>query len=52
MDAIEDGKVEVIGSTKDVQAGNRLPLAVVVQIAGRKMQLVMSPSWSVRFTTW
>ncbi|GKT08991.1 acetyl-CoA decarbonylase/synthase complex subunit alpha/beta [Desulforhabdus sp. TSK] len=39
MDAIEDGKVEVIGpDLKDVQPGNRLPLGVIVQIAGRKMQ--------------
>ncbi|HBZ54472.1 MAG TPA: hypothetical protein DEO88_03625, partial [Syntrophobacteraceae bacterium] len=31
MDAIEDGKVTVIGpDLKDVQPGNRLPLGVVV----------------------
>jgi acetyl-CoA synthase len=39
MDKVEDGKVEVIGpDIKDVQAGSRLPLAVLVEVAGRKMQ--------------
>ncbi|MGQ9670141.1 MAG: acetyl-CoA decarbonylase/synthase complex subunit alpha/beta [Desulfosoma sp.] len=39
MDAVEDGKVEVIGpDIKDVQPGGRLPLGVVVEVAGRKMQ--------------
>lgn len=39
MDAVEDGKVEVFGpDLKDVKAGTRLPLAVVVDVAGRKMQ--------------
>jgi acetyl-CoA synthase len=39
MDAIEDGKVTVIGpDLKDVQPGSRLPLGVVVEVAGRKMQ--------------
>ncbi len=39
MDKVEDGKVEVIGpDIKDVQPGSRLPLAVVVEVAGRKMQ--------------
>lgn len=39
MDQVEDGKVEVIGpDIKDVQPGSRLPLAVVVEVAGRKMQ--------------
>lgn len=39
MDAVEDGRVEVIGlDIKDVKVGSRLPLAVVVEVAGRKMQ--------------
>ncbi|NTU47956.1 MAG: CO dehydrogenase/CO-methylating acetyl-CoA synthase complex subunit beta, partial [Syntrophobacteraceae bacterium] len=39
MDAVEDGKVEVFGpDLKDVKPGSRLPLAVVVDVAGRKMQ--------------
>lgn len=39
MDAVEDGKVEVIGpDITDVQPGGHLPLGVVVEVAGRKMQ--------------
>ncbi|SMC27270.1 acetyl-CoA decarbonylase/synthase beta subunit [Desulfacinum hydrothermale DSM 13146] len=39
MDDVEDGKVEVMGpDIKDVQPGDRLPLGVVVEVAGRKMQ--------------
>ncbi|MEM5785961.1 MAG: acetyl-CoA decarbonylase/synthase complex subunit alpha/beta [Syntrophobacteraceae bacterium] len=39
MDRVEDGRVEVIGpDIKDVKPGTRLPLAVVVEVAGRKMQ--------------
>lgn len=39
MDKVEDGKVEVIGpDIKDIKAGSRLPLALVVEVAGRKMQ--------------
>jgi acetyl-CoA synthase len=39
MDAVEDGKVTVIGpDLKDIQPGTRLPLGVVVDVAGRKMQ--------------
>ncbi len=39
MDAVEDGRVEVIGpDTKDIQPGSHLPLAVLVEVAGRKMQ--------------
>jgi acetyl-CoA synthase len=44
MNDVEDGKVEVIGpDLKDVQAGSRLPLAVVVDVAGRKMQADYEP---------
>ena len=39
MDQVEDGRVEVIGpDVKDVKAGSKLPLAVLVEVAGRKMQ--------------
>ncbi|HYA03918.1 MAG TPA: acetyl-CoA decarbonylase/synthase complex subunit alpha/beta [Syntrophobacteria bacterium] len=39
MDQVEDGRVEVIGpDMKDVKPGTKLPLAVVVEVAGRKMQ--------------
>ncbi|MDR3570558.1 MAG: acetyl-CoA decarbonylase/synthase complex subunit alpha/beta [Syntrophobacteraceae bacterium] len=39
MDAVEDGRVEVIGpDVKDIKQGSRLPMAVLVEVAGRKMQ--------------
>jgi acetyl-CoA synthase len=39
MDEVEDGKIEVIGQEiTDVPAGSRLPLAIAVEVAGRKMQ--------------
>jgi acetyl-CoA synthase len=39
MDAVEDGRVEIVGpDIGDVPAGSRLPMAVVVEVAGRKMQ--------------
>jgi acetyl-CoA synthase len=39
MDEVEDGKIEVIGpDITDVEQGARLPLAIVVEIAGREMQ--------------
>ena len=39
MDEVEDGRVEVIGpDIKDVTAGSHLPMAVVAEVAGRKMQ--------------
>jgi len=44
MDAVEDGRVEVVGpDVKDVKPGSRLPLAVVVEVAGRKMQADYEP---------
>jgi len=44
MDAVEDGRVEVVGpDIKDVKPGSRLPLAVVVEVAGRKMQADYEP---------
>ena len=39
MDKVEDGHVEVIGKDiTDCKEGDKLPLAVVVEVAGRKMQ--------------
>ncbi len=39
MDEVEDGKIEVIGpDITDIPAGSRLPLAIVVEVAGREMQ--------------
>jgi acetyl-CoA synthase len=39
MEEVEDGKIEVIGpDITDVTAGARLPLAIVVEVAGREMQ--------------
>jgi len=44
MNEVEDGKVVVIGpDIKDVQPGSRLPLGVMVQVAGRKMQADYEP---------
>ncbi len=39
MDEVEDGKVEVIGpDIDDVEPGGTLPLAIVVEVAGRELQ--------------
>jgi acetyl-CoA synthase len=39
MSEVEDGKIEVIGpEITDVPAGSQLPLAIVVEVAGREMQ--------------
>jgi acetyl-CoA synthase len=39
MDEVEDGKIEVIGPEIDkVPAGSKLPMAIVVEVAGREMQ--------------
>ena len=39
MDEVEDGKIEVIGpEISDIQAGAQLPMAIVVEVAGRNMQ--------------
>jgi acetyl-CoA synthase len=40
MDEIEDGAIEIIGTDVDeVQVGAALPLAIWVEVAGRKMQV-------------
>ena len=44
MNKIDDGKVEVIGpDVKDVKKGDRLPLGIYVQVAGREMQSDFEP---------
>ncbi len=44
MDAIEDGKIEVVGpDVTDIKKGDRLPLGIYVQVAGREMQEDFEP---------
>ncbi len=44
MNEVEDGKVEVIGpDIKDVKPPAQLPLAIVAEVAGRKMQEDFEP---------
>ncbi len=44
MEEVEDGKIEVIGpQVADMPEKSRLPLAVVVDVAGRKMQKDFEP---------
>jgi len=44
MNEVEDGKVEIIGpDIKDVQPPAKLPLAIVVEVAGRQMQEDFEP---------
>jgi len=39
MDEVEDGKITVIGpELSDVEAGTKLPMAILVEVAGREMQ--------------
>jgi len=39
MEEVEDGKIEVIGpDVTEIEAGSRLPMAIVVEVAGREMQ--------------
>jgi acetyl-CoA synthase len=39
MEEVEDGKIEVVGpELTDIEAGAQLPLAIVVEVAGRNMQ--------------
>lgn len=43
-DQVEDAKVELIGSdVHDVEEGGRMPLGLVVEVAGRKMQSDFEP---------
>jgi acetyl-CoA synthase len=44
MNAIEDGKVEVVGpDVTDIKKGDRLPLGIMVQVAGRQFQEDFEP---------
>jgi acetyl-CoA synthase len=44
MNDVEDGKVELIGKDlKDIEPGTRLPLGILVEVAGRKMQSDFEP---------
>jgi acetyl-CoA synthase len=44
MNEIEDGKIEVIGKdVTDIKKGDRLPLGIYVQVAGREMQTDFEP---------
>ncbi|MGQ9656131.1 MAG: acetyl-CoA decarbonylase/synthase complex subunit alpha/beta, partial [Thermodesulfobacteriota bacterium] len=44
MNEIEDGHIELVGpDLKDVEAGSRLPLGILVEVAGRKMQEDFEP---------
>ncbi len=43
-DQVEDGRVELIGSdVHDVEEGGRMPLGIIVEVAGRKMQADFEP---------
>ncbi len=44
MKEVEDGKVEVVGpDISDIQPGTRLPMAIFIEVAGRKMQADYEP---------
>lgn len=44
MDEVEDGKVELFGpDLKDIEPGTRMPLGILVEVAGRKMQTDFEP---------
>jgi acetyl-CoA synthase len=44
MDEVEDGRVEVIGpEIDDIEPGSKLPMAIVVEVAGREMQEDFEP---------
>ena len=44
IDRVEDGKVEVFGPDIDtVQEGGKMPLGLIVEVAGRKMQADFEP---------
>jgi len=44
MDEVEDGKIELFGpDVDDVEDGAKLPLAIAVEVAGRKMQEDFEP---------
>jgi len=44
MDQVEDGKIEVIGpGFEEVEVGGAMDLGIVIEVAGRKMQLDFEP---------
>ncbi len=44
MNEVEDGRIELFGpDLKDMQPGTRVPLAILVEVAGRKMQSDFEP---------
>ena len=44
MDEVEDGKIELVGPDfEDVEVGGAMDMAIVVQVAGRKMQEDFEP---------
>jgi acetyl-CoA synthase len=44
MNEVEDGKIELFGpDLKDITPGTRLPLGILVEVAGRKMQSDFEP---------
>jgi acetyl-CoA synthase len=44
LDEVEDGRVEVVGPDNDaVEPGGKLPLGIVIEVAGRKMQADFEP---------
>jgi len=44
MSEVEEGKVEVFGpDLKDLKPGSRMPLGILVEVAGRKMQTDFEP---------
>ncbi len=44
MDEVEDGKIEVIGPNfDDIDVGGYLDMGIVIEVAGRKMQLDFEP---------
>jgi acetyl-CoA synthase len=44
MDQVEDGKIEVLGpSFEDLEVGGVMDMGIVIEVAGRKMQLDFEP---------
>jgi len=44
MDEVEDGKIEILGPDfEDVEVGGAMDLGIVMEVAGRKMQLDFEP---------
>ena len=52
MNDIEDGKVELKGpDIKDIKEGQNLPIAILVEAAGREMQSDFAPDF-IRYRWW